>query len=152
MSGGSLDYFYCRFEETLERISTEIKWGKNKWSNKTLKEFQKAIGYLKQAQLYSQRIEWLLSGDDGEESFHKRLAEELEELKQNSEKIKPQVQKCPLCNNFNGKECKNRWNMQSFYYDHPKWEQMDRESYKKRMSDASDCWNFEEKGTVDVLD
>lgn len=32
MSGGSLDYFYFRFEEPLEKISKEIKWGKNKWS------------------------------------------------------------------------------------------------------------------------
>lgn len=30
MSGGSLDYFYFRFEEPLEKISKEIKWGKNK--------------------------------------------------------------------------------------------------------------------------
>lgn len=28
MSGGSLDYFYFRFEDPLEKISKEIKWGK----------------------------------------------------------------------------------------------------------------------------
>ena len=28
MSGGNLDYFYSRFDEPLEKISKEIKWGK----------------------------------------------------------------------------------------------------------------------------
>lgn len=31
--------------------------------------------------IYTQRIDWLLSGDDGEESFHSRLKEELDKLK-----------------------------------------------------------------------
>lgn len=35
---------------------------------------------LKRARVYAQRVDWLLSGDDNEESFHERLKEELEEL------------------------------------------------------------------------
>lgn len=35
----------------------------------------------KKAYIYAQRIDWLLSGDDGEKSFHKRLKEELQQLK-----------------------------------------------------------------------
>jgi len=35
---------------------------------------------LKVASVYAQRIDWLLSGDDGEESFLKRLKEELGQL------------------------------------------------------------------------
>ena len=42
---------------------------------------------LKQAEIYAQRIDWLLSGDDGEESFHERLKEELEELKNDEQGI-----------------------------------------------------------------
>jgi hypothetical protein len=34
------------------------------------------------AEIYAQRIDWLLSGDDGEDSFRKRLKEDLERLKQ----------------------------------------------------------------------
>lgn len=36
---------------------------------------------MKQAEVYAQRIDWLLSGDDGEESFHERLKEDLDKLK-----------------------------------------------------------------------
>lgn len=32
---------------------------------------------LKLANIYLHRIDWLLSGDDGEDSFHSRLKEEL---------------------------------------------------------------------------
>lgn len=144
MSGGSLDYFYFRFEEPLERIVKEIKWGKNKWTTETLLEFQNAINYLKLAQIYSHRVEWLLSGDDGEDSFIERLNEELSELNNNPERIEPQLQKCSLCVNFNGKECKDRWNLKNEYLDHPDLEQIDKETYEKRLEDASDCWNFEE--------
>jgi hypothetical protein len=33
------------------------------------------------AQIYTQRIDWLVSGDDGEDSFRERLKEDLEEYK-----------------------------------------------------------------------
>ena len=32
------------------------------------------------AEIYAQRADWLLSGDDGEEEFHERLKEDLEGL------------------------------------------------------------------------
>lgn len=52
------------------------------FGEETLKEFRKGLEVLKKAYVYSQRIDWLLSGDDGEDSFHERLKEELNELKQ----------------------------------------------------------------------
>lgn len=33
------------------------------------------------AQIYTQRIDWLVSGDDSEDSFRERLKEDLEEYK-----------------------------------------------------------------------
>ncbi len=51
------------------------------YSKETIREFKKAIKLLKQAEVYAQRIDWLLSGDDGEDSFHERLKADLEELK-----------------------------------------------------------------------
>lgn len=51
------------------------------YSKETIREFKKAIKLLKQAEVYAQRIDWLLSGDDGEDSFHDRLKADLEELK-----------------------------------------------------------------------
>lgn len=47
----------------------------------TIREFEKGIKLLKQAEVYAQRIDWLLSGDDGEKEFHERLKEDLDELK-----------------------------------------------------------------------
>lgn len=52
-----------------------------KYSKETIKEFKKGLDILRKAYVYAQRIDWLLSGDDGEESFHRRLKEELNELK-----------------------------------------------------------------------
>ena len=134
MSGGSLDYFYSRFDEPFEKISKEIKWGKNKWSPEVLSEFQDALKYLKIAQVYSHDVEWLLSGDNGDDSVLESIIEELEELKKNPNIIEPQLKICPLSKYFNGKKCTNRWQM----------EYIDKESFEKRITDASDCDAFEE--------
>lgn len=40
MSGGSLDYFYFRFEEPLEKISKEIKWEKTSGLQKFFLNFK----------------------------------------------------------------------------------------------------------------
>ena len=51
------------------------------YTEETINEFKKGVEILKKARIYAQRIDWLISGDDGEESFHERLKEELEKLK-----------------------------------------------------------------------
>jgi hypothetical protein len=45
-----------------------------------IEEFKNAVKHLKIAQVYAQRVDWLVSGDDGEESFMKRLGEDLNKL------------------------------------------------------------------------
>lgn len=45
-----------------------------------IERFKLAVKYLKIAEVYTHRIDWLLSGDDGEESFLERLDEDLEKL------------------------------------------------------------------------
>lgn len=52
------------------------------YSDETIAEFKEGLGILRKAYIYAQRIDWLLSGDDGEESFHERLKEELNELEE----------------------------------------------------------------------
>lgn len=52
----------------------------NRYRPETIAEFEKAVKALKLAYVYAQRIDWLLSGDDGEDSFHKRLQAQLKEL------------------------------------------------------------------------
>ena len=43
-----------------------------------LQEISNGLNYLYLAGIYTQRLDWLFSGDDGEDSFFERLEEELE--------------------------------------------------------------------------
>lgn len=47
------------------------------YSNEVIDKFKLGVEKLKEAYIYAQRIDWLLSGDDGSESFLERLKEEL---------------------------------------------------------------------------
>ena len=40
-------------------------------------EFRAGLLMLRRAAVYAQRIDWLVSGDDGEERFHERLVDDL---------------------------------------------------------------------------
>ena len=60
---------------------------KCKYNKETIKELKKGLAILRKAYIYAQRIDWLLSGDDGEESFHKRLKEELDNLKNKKNEV-----------------------------------------------------------------
>jgi hypothetical protein len=52
----------------------------NNYSNETIAEFKKAVVLLRTAQVHAQRIDWLVSGDDGEDTFHERLKRDLSEI------------------------------------------------------------------------
>jgi hypothetical protein len=88
MSGGHFEYQQTHLLSISEEIQREIElngstndWGdKIEYSDKTIQEFKTAILILEQAYVYAQRIDWLLSGDDSEEDFHKRLEEDLGKL------------------------------------------------------------------------
>ena len=43
-----------------------------------LQEISNGLDYLYLAGIYTQRLDWLFSGDDGEDSFFRRLEEELD--------------------------------------------------------------------------
>lgn len=92
MSGGHFQYQQYKLIEMADEIEQLIYTNdsdeKNQWgdtigahySSETIREFEKAVELLKQAHAYVQRIDWLVSGDDGEHSFHSRLKIELEKL------------------------------------------------------------------------
>ena len=92
MSGGHFDYNQYRITTIADTIESMIwnnnsqevdQWGDtigNEYSEETIAEFEKAVFYLNLAYVYAQRIDWLVSGDDGEETFHKRLKEDLEKI------------------------------------------------------------------------
>jgi hypothetical protein len=90
MSGGYFNYDQYKLgyiADSIEQLvrdnnSTELNdWGNPKGHNftpETIAEFEQAIRFLKQAVIYAQRIDWLVSGDDGEDTFHVRLKEDLD--------------------------------------------------------------------------
>lgn len=84
MSGGKFDYKQYSIDYIVDEIDQIIRTNEEKewyqYSNNTINEFKKGIELLKKAAVYAQRIDWLVSGDDGEERFHERLKEDLKEL------------------------------------------------------------------------
>ena len=60
------------------------------YTEETINEFKTAVRTLRMAQVYAQRIDWLICGDDGEESFHKRLSENLANI--TDEQIEKEIQ------------------------------------------------------------
>ena len=51
-----------------------------KYPDEVIEKMKEGIEVLKRAQIYAHRIDWLLSGDDGEESFLSRLEENLKKI------------------------------------------------------------------------
>jgi hypothetical protein len=54
----------------------------NNYPPEILEIFKEGVRKLKEAAVYAQRIDWYLSGDDGEETLIERLKEDLDEVKQ----------------------------------------------------------------------
>ena len=90
MSGGTFDYQQYLMAQIADGIREDIlrnddstvdEYGQvrgNHFSEETLAEFIKGEMLLRKALVYVNRIDYLLAGDDGEESFHRRLKEELD--------------------------------------------------------------------------
>ena len=49
-----------------------------------IEEFKRGLYIMRQAYIYAQRIDWLMSGDDGDDSFRTRLRAELDTLEKTS--------------------------------------------------------------------
>jgi hypothetical protein len=80
MSGGAFEYKQYVIQEIIDRIEREIEKSREyPFSPETITEFYNGARYLLLAQIYAQRIDWLVSGDDGEDDFHRRLAEDKDE-------------------------------------------------------------------------
>jgi hypothetical protein len=108
MSGGAFDYNQYKIgyiadqiEEVIvkngvKKTPEEIKdegWRDDSWYEKypedkfhykypdeVIEKMKEAVKALKIAQEYAQRVDWLLSGDDSEESFLSRLEENLKKI------------------------------------------------------------------------
>ena len=107
MSGGHFDYQQYKIREIADeirevilknRVEIEQKTNHYDWEydengelypwnkyyyyfpDNIIEKFKEGYWKLREAEIYAQRIDWLLSGDDGENEFLKRLTEDLEEL------------------------------------------------------------------------
>lgn len=88
MSGGHFDgdqYRIGQIAETIESIiyreeDLDYDGFKYAFTEKTLLEFRAAVTVLKMAEVYAQRVDYLMSGDDSEETFHKRLKKDLRKI------------------------------------------------------------------------
>jgi hypothetical protein len=76
MSGGYFDYEQCRMQNAANRLASVIETN-DEYSKETMAEFRKGLVLLMAATVYLERIDFLLCGDDSEESFHVRLQEDL---------------------------------------------------------------------------
>jgi hypothetical protein len=78
MSGGRFDHKQYDMNYIADKIEHEVLInGKKK---EVIEKFKEAVIILRKAAIYTQRIDWLLSGDDEEETFLKRLKKDLKEL------------------------------------------------------------------------
>lgn len=86
MSGGAFNYNDYHITGIADQIEEFIRDNEDRseyrYSEATIQRFREAVKLLREAGVYVHRIDWLVSGDDGEESFHKRLERDLERLKE----------------------------------------------------------------------
>ncbi len=92
MSGGHFEYKQFHIEQIADEVEQLImcngsdeldQWGYKKHNDyppEVIEQFKLGLMHLRIAKIYAQRIDWLVSGDDGEDSFLRRLGEDLRKL------------------------------------------------------------------------
>lgn len=92
MSGGHFDYGQDSIRDIADYIQEVIDQNNDttpdhfgyprgrQYRPEVVAKLKDAVKHLRIAYVYVQRVDWLLSDDDGEESFLRRLEEELKEV------------------------------------------------------------------------
>lgn len=92
MSGGYFDYEQYKINQIADQVEQLIRsnddntlneWGDRRgrhYNAETIEAFKRGLRLLSEAAIYAQRIDWLVSGDDGEATFLARLKSDLAEL------------------------------------------------------------------------
>lgn len=84
MSGGRFDYKQYDINRIIDSIESILKSEEDRVfdaeateidNNKVKEKLEEALIILEAAFIYIQRIDWLLSGDDNEQAFFKRLVQ-----------------------------------------------------------------------------
>lgn len=72
------ELYYWNDKEYYEKYPEEIYH--HKYSDEVIEEFKNAVFFLKMAAVYANRVDYLLSGDDGEDTFIERLKNDLDKI------------------------------------------------------------------------
>jgi Rad3-related DNA helicase len=93
MSGGHFQYKQYELKYIADEIEQLIRYNGSdevneygdklfqSFSEEVIEEFKRGEKIIREALVYAQRIDWLVSADDGEKSFLSRLKEELTAIK-----------------------------------------------------------------------
>lgn len=87
MSGGHFNYKQHHITDIVDEVERIVSHNAHNaddeepYSDAVIQKFREGLKALRIAAVYAQRIDWLVSGDDGEARFLERLEEDLEALK-----------------------------------------------------------------------
>jgi hypothetical protein len=94
MSGGHFNYDQYRIGQIADEVERLIEINDNEetdsygyktgycFPQEIIEKIKEAVQTLRMAEVMAQRIDWLVSGDDGEESFLRRWKEDLSKFSQ----------------------------------------------------------------------
>ena len=82
MSGGAFNHNDYHIRDIARQIEEIIRDNEERpvYDVETISRFRETVKLLYRADVMVHRIDWLISGDDGEDTFHKRIGEDLERL------------------------------------------------------------------------
>ena len=85
MSGGYFEYQQYHLQDIVDKlreikvkIENDEEFYQYDRKEELFREISNGLDYLNLAGIYTQRLDWLFSGDDGEDNFFERLEEELD--------------------------------------------------------------------------
>ena len=82
MSGGTFGYKQHFIEDIADSVETFLRSeSSTNYPSNVLVEIEHGLTVIRKAAIYAHRIDWLLAGDDGLESFLSRIENDLEELR-----------------------------------------------------------------------
>lgn len=80
MSGGHFDYSQSHIAHIADELEHHLESNSDKYTDTALEHIKEGLKALRIAFVYAQRIDWLLSGDDSEETFSERLQHDIKEI------------------------------------------------------------------------
>ena len=97
MSGGHFDYDQYKIRQIADEVEQiilkngEKRERRESWEDEyyynyppeVIEKFKEGLDIIRKAEIYAQRIDWLVCGDDGPESFLRRLEQDLKNLERN---------------------------------------------------------------------